>query len=210
MRTRVKICGITREEDLRAAAEAGADAIGLNFYPPSPRFLSVARARSLREAAPPFVSCVAVFVNAPEADVRRVLHEVRPDALQFHGEETPAFCASFGVPYTKTCRVRSGVSQGVDLLEYWRPFSSASGWLADAYVEEYGGTGKRFDWSQVPRKLDRPLILSGGLTSANVGEAIRALRPWAVDVASGVESAKGIKDAAKIAAFITEVRNADA
>jgi phosphoribosylanthranilate isomerase len=206
MRTRVKICGITREEDLRAAAEAGADAIGLNFYPPSPRFLSVGRARELRAALPPYVSAVAVFVNAPEADVRRVLEAVRPDALQFHGEETPAFCASFGVPYTKACRVR----QGVDLLEYWRPFSGASGWLADAYVEEYGGTGKRFDWSVVPRKLGRPLILSGGLTSANVGEAIRALRPWAVDVASGVESAKGIKDAAKIAAFITEVRNADA
>jgi phosphoribosylanthranilate isomerase len=102
------------------------------------------------------------------------------------------------------------VKQGVDLLEYWRPFSGASGWLADAYVEEYGGTGKRFDWSVVPRKLGRPLILSGGLTSGNVREAIRAVRPWAVDVASGVESAKGIKDAAKIAAFITEVRNADA
>ena len=206
MRTRVKICGITRAEDLRAAADAGADAIGLNFYPPSPRFLSVERARGLRAALPPYVSAVAVFVNAPEADVRGVLQAVRPDALQFHGEETPAFCESFGVPYMKACRVR----QGVDLLEYWRPFSGASGWLADAYVEEYGGTGKRFDWSQVPRKLGRPLILSGGLTSANVGEAIRALRPWAVDVASGVESAKGIKDAAKMAAFITEVRNADA
>ena len=205
MRTRIKICGITRAEDLRAAADAGADAIGLNFYPPSPRFLSVERARALREALPPYVSAVAVFVNAPEAEVRRVLDEVRPDALQFHGEETPAFCGSFGVPYTKACRVR----QGVDLLEYWRPFSGASGWLADAYVEEYGGTGKRFDWSQVPRNLGRPLVLSGGLTSANVGEAIRAVRPWAVDVASGVESAKGIKDAGKIAAFISEVRNAD-
>jgi len=205
MRTRVKICGITRAEDLRAAAEAGADAIGLNFYPPSPRCLTVERARALREALPPYVSAVAVFVNAPEAEVRRVLDEVRPDALQFHGEETPAFCDAFGVPYVKACRVR----QGVDLLEYWRPFSGASGWLADAYVEEYGGTGKRFDWSQVPRSLGRPLILSGGLTSANVREAIRAVRPWAVDVASGVESAKGIKDEGKIAAFISEVRNAD-
>ncbi len=205
MRTRVKICGITRAEDLRAAAEAGADAIGLNFYPASPRFLSVERARALREALPPYVNAVAVFVNAPQAEVRRVLDEVRPDALQFHGEETPAFCDAFGVPYVKACRVK----QGVDLLEYWRPFSGASGWLADAYVEEYGGTGKRFDWSQVPRNLGRPLILSGGLTSANVREAIRAVRPWAVDVASGVESAKGIKDAGKIAAFISEVRNAD-
>lgn len=205
MRTRVKICGITREQDLAAAAQAGADAIGLVFYPPSPRFLSLDRARALRRAAPPFLTTVALFVNAPEADVRRVVDEVRPDALQFHGEETPAYCEGFGLPYVKTCRVR----QGVDLLEYWRPFSGASGWLADAYVDEYGGTGERFEWSLVPRKLGRPLILSGGLTSANVREAIRAVQPWAVDVSSGVESAKGIKDAARIAAFITEVRNAD-
>jgi phosphoribosylanthranilate isomerase len=204
-RTRVKICGITREQDLAAAARAGADAIGLVFYPPSPRFLTVERARVLRREAPPFLTTVALFVNAPEVEVRRVVEEVRPDALQFHGEETPAYCERFGLPYVKTCRVR----QGVDLLEYWRPFSGASGWLADAYVEEYGGTGERFEWSLVPRKLGRPLILSGGLTGANVREAIRAVQPWAVDVSSGVESAKGIKDAARIAAFITEVRNAD-
>jgi len=205
MRTRVKICGITRAQDLAAAAAAGADAIGLVFYPYSPRYLSRERARALRREAPPFLSTVALFVNAPEADVRRVLDEVRPDALQFHGEETADYCGSFGLPYFKTCRVRPGV----DLLEYWRPYSGASGWLADAYVEDYGGTGERFEWSLVPRKLGRPLILSGGLTSANVREAIRAVQPWAVDVSSGVESAKGIKDAARIAAFITEVRNAD-
>jgi phosphoribosylanthranilate isomerase len=206
MRTRVKVCGITREEDLRAAVEAGADAIGLVFYPPSPRFLSVERARALRAALPPFVNCVALFVNAPEAEVRRVLDEVGPDLLQFHGEETPGYCAAFGTPYIKAGRARPGF----DLLEYWRPFSRACGWLADAYVEEYGGVGRGFDWNLVPRNLERPLVLSGGLTSGNVGEAMRALRPWAVDVSSGVESAKGIKDAAKIAAFITEVRNADA
>jgi len=205
MRTRVKICGITRAQDLAAAAAAGADAIGLVFYPHSPRCLSRERARALRREAPPFLSTVALFVNAPEADVRRVVDEVRPDALQFHGEETADYCASFGLPYVKTCRVR----QGVDLLEYWRPYWGASGWLADAYVEDYGGTGKCFEWSLVPRMRGRPLILSGGLTSANVREAIRAVQPWAVDVSSGVESAKGIKDAARIAAFITEVRNAD-
>jgi len=205
MRTRVKICGITRAEDLRAAAEAGADAIGLNFYPPSPRCLTVERARALREALPPYVSAVAVFVNAPEAEVRRVLDEVRPDALQFHGEETPAFCDAFGVPYVKACRVRTEV----DLLEYWRPFSDACGWLADAWVEGYGGAGTGFDWSLVPAVRAKPLVLSGGLNPENVGEAIRRVKPWGVDVSSGVESAKGAKDAEKIAAFVAEVRNAD-
>jgi len=205
VRTRVKICGITRASDVQAAAEAGADALGLVFYPPSPRFLALEQARVLRRAVPPFVSAIALFVN-PSADaVERVLERVRPDVLQFHGEETPEFCARFGVPYIKACRVRPGF----DLLEYWRPFSGASGWLADAYVEGYGGAGASFDWKLVPAQLDRPLIVSGGLRRDNVRQAIRALRPWAVDVSSGVESAKGIKDAARIAAFIEEVRNAD-
>lgn len=206
MRTRVKVCGITRLGDARAAVDAGADAIGLVFYPPSPRVLSLEQARALRRALPPFVAAVALFVNPSPSEVERVLETVGPDLLQFHGEETPEFCARFGVPYIKACRVR----QGVDLLEYLRPFADAAGWLADAYVEGYGGAGASFDWSLVPGERDRPLILSGGLTSANVGEAIRRVRPWAVDVSSGVESAKGIKDAALIAAFFAEVRNADA
>jgi len=205
MRTRVKICGITRPADAHAAAQAGADAIGLVFYPPSPRFLSVERAVEIRDALPPFVQTVALFVNADAAQVAQVLGRVRPAMLQFHGEETPQFCAQFGVPYVKACRVR----QGVDLIEYLRPFASAAAWLLDSFVEAYGGVGERFDWSLVPRGLDRPLILSGGLERGNVGEAVRRLRPWGVDVSSGVESAKGIKDAAKIAAFIAEVRNAD-
>ncbi len=205
MRTRVKICGITRAEDAQAAARAGADAIGLVFYPPSPRFLSLEQARRIREALPPFVSAVALFVNASHDEVARVVDDVRPDLLQFHGEETPQYCAGFGMPYVKACRVRPGV----DLLEYLRPFSSACGWLADAFVEGYGGAGTRFDWSIVPAQRDRPLILSGGLALDNVGEAIRRVRPWGVDVSSGVESAKGIKDAAKIAAFIAEVNHAD-
>jgi phosphoribosylanthranilate isomerase len=205
VRTRVKICGLTRESDVQAAADAGADALGLVFYPPSPRFLALEQARALRRAVPPFVSAIALFVNPSAEEVERVLERVQPDALQFHGEETPEFCARFGVPYIKACRVR----QGVDLLEYWRPFSGASGWLADAFVEAYGGAGASFDWTLVPAKLDRPLIVSGGLRRDNVRQAIRALRPWAVDVSSGVESAKGIKDAARIAAFIGEVRNAD-
>jgi phosphoribosylanthranilate isomerase len=205
MRTRVKICGITKSDDARAAAEAGADAIGLVFYPPSPRFLSCEQALAVRRALPPFVSAVALFVNASREDVERVLEQVRPDALQFHGEESPAFCERFGVPYIKACRVR----EGVDLLEYLRPYTGASGWLADAYVEAYGGSGMSFDWSMVPPRRPLPLVLSGGLTCANVGDAIRVVRPWGVDVSSGVESAKGIKDASKIAAFIKEVRNAD-
>jgi phosphoribosylanthranilate isomerase len=205
VRTRVKVCGITRLEDLSAAAEAGVDAIGLVFYPPSPRFLDLARAAALRAAAPPFVTTVALFVNPPVAQVREVLQRVQPAMLQFHGEETPEFCGQFGLPYLKACRVRPGV----DLLEYLRPFSGAAGWLLDSHVEEYGGVGESFDWSLVPAERVRPLVLSGGLAPGNVGQAVRRVRPWAVDVSSGVESAKGIKDAARIAAFVTEVRNAD-
>ena len=204
-RTRVKICGMTRAEDVRVAAEAGADAIGLVFYPPSPRCLTVDRARALAAEAPPFVATVALFVNAPADDVRAVVDRVRPSLLQFHGEETPAYCAQFGVPYLKACRM----GPGVDALKYLQPFSAAAGWLLDSHVAEYGGVGESFDWSLVPAERSRPLVLSGGLSSANVREAIRRVRPWAVDVSSGVEASKGIKDAARIAAFIAEVRNED-
>jgi phosphoribosylanthranilate isomerase len=205
MRTRIKICGITRPQDAVAAAHAGADAIGLVFYPPSPRFISIRRAVEIRDALPPFVQTVALFVNAGRKEVDEVLEGVGPSMLQFHGEETPAFCAGFDVPWLKACRVKAGV----DLLEYFGSYPGASGWLADAFVEGYGGAGERFDWSLVPAERERPLVLSGGLTKVNVAEAIRRVRPWAVDVSSGVESAKGIKDAAKIAAFIQEIKNAD-
>ena len=204
LRTRVKICGITRPADAAAAARAGADAIGLVFYPPSPRFLSVERAREIRDALPPFVQAVALFVNPDAAQVAQVIGRVHPALLQFHGEETPAFCAQFGLPYVKACRVK----KGVPALEYLRPFSQAAAWLFDSFVPEYGGVGESFDWSLVPN-TDKPVILSGGLSSMNVAQAIRRVRPWGVDVSSGVESGKGIKDAAKIAAFIAEVRNAD-
>lgn len=209
VRTRVKICGITRALDARAAAEAGADAIGLVFYPKSPRYLSGERAVEIRDALPPFVQTVALFVNPDAAQVAQVIGRVRPAMLQFHGEESPEFCAQFGMPYIKAYRVRSGVTAGVDALEYLRPFSRAAAWLFDSHVPEYGGAGESFDWSLVPAARDRPLILSGGLARENVAEAIRRVRPWGVDVSSGVESGKGIKDAAKIAAFIAEVRNAD-
>lgn len=204
LRTRVKICGITRAGDAEAAARAGADAIGLVFYPPSPRFLSVERAREIRDALPPFVQTVALFVNADAAQVAQVIGRVHPAMLQFHGEERPEFCAQFGLPYVKACRVK----QGVSALEYLRPFSQAAAWLFDSFVPEYGGVGESFDWSLVP-KTDKPVILSGGLSALNVAEAIRRVRPWGVDVSSGVESGKGIKDAAKIETFIAEVRNAD-
>ena len=209
MRTRVKVCGITRVEDALAAVNAGADAIGLVFYPPSPRCLQLDQARRIRDAVPPFVSTVALFVNAPAEQVQAVLERARPSMLQFHGEEAPEYCERFGLPYLKACRVQSGVSAGADLLKYLRPFAGAAGWLLDSHVEEYGGVGEQFDWSLVPAERARPLVLSGGLASDNVREAVRRVRPWAVDVSSGVESSKGIKDAARIAAFIAEVRNAD-
>jgi len=204
VRTRVKICGITRPADALAAALAGADAIGLVFYPPSPRYLSLERAREIRDVLPPFVQTVALFVNADGAQVSQVIGRVHPAMLQFHGDEAPDFCAQFGLPFVKACRMKEGVSA----LEYLRPFSSAAAWLFDSHVPEYGGVGESFDWSMVPA-TDKPVILSGGLSRDKVAEAIRRVRPWGVDVSSGVESAKGIKDAAKIAAFIAEVRNAD-
>ena len=201
----MKICGITRPGDGVDAAKAGADAIGLVFYPKSPRYLSVERAVEIRDALPPFVQTVALFVNPDPAQVAQVLGRVKPGLLQFHGEETPEFCGQFGVPFVKACRIKPGV----DALQYLQPFSRAAAWLVDSFVPEYGGVGESFDWSLVPRGAARPLILSGGLDQRNVATAIRAVHPWGVDVSSGVESAKGIKDAGKMAAFVAEVRNAD-
>jgi phosphoribosylanthranilate isomerase len=151
------------------------------------------------------VQTVALFVNADAAQVAQVIGRVHPALLQFHGEETPDFCAQFGLPFVKACRLRPGV----DALEYLRPFSRAAAWLFDSHVPEYGGVGEAFDLALMPAVKEKPVILSGGLTQANVGAAIRRVRPWGVDVSSGVESAKGIKDASRIAAFIAEVRHAD-
>jgi phosphoribosylanthranilate isomerase len=205
MRTRIKICGLTRPADARAAAEAGADAIGLVFYPPSPRFLSVERAVEIRDALPPFVQAVALFVNPDAAQVSQVLGRVKPAMLQFHGDESPEFCAQFGLPFVKACRIRPGV----DPLGYLQRYPRAAAWLVDSFVPEYGGVGEAFDWSLVPGERSRPLILSGGLHAGNVAAAIRAVHPWGVDVSTGVESAKGLKDAARMAAFVAEVRHAD-
>ena len=210
--TRTKICGITRVEDGLAAAHAGADAIGLVFVAASPRNVALYRAAEIARAMPPFVTRVALFVNPEKDDVESVLRQVRPDVLQFHGEETPEFCREFGVPYLKAARVKPGL----DLLQFTARYADAQGLLLDAWSEgAHGGTGERFDWSLIPRELPRPVVLAGGLTPENVGAAIRAVKPWAVDVSSGVEAEeagklrKGIKDAAKIAAFMKEVRYAD-
>lgn len=204
-RTRIKICGITRAQDLQAALAAGADAIGFVFYPPSPRCLTLERARELAAAVPPFVTRVGLFVNAEPQDVRATLAAVPLDLLQFHGEEEPDYCAQFGRPWVKAARVRPGL----DLLEFARRFAGAQALLLDAFVEGYGGAGQRFDWTLIPPSLPLPMILSGGLDAANVGAAIAKMRPWAVDVSSGVEAAKGIKDAEKINAFVAAVKDAD-
>jgi phosphoribosylanthranilate isomerase len=205
-RTRVKICGITRVEDLDAALAVGADALGFVFYPRSPRYLEVSLAAELANRVPPFVTRVGLFVNAEPDFVRSVLSAVPLDLLQFHGEEEAGYCAQFGRSYIKAARVRPGL----DLLEFARAYRTAQAILLDAYVEGYGGAGRVFDWSLIPRSLPLPIILSGGLTPENVGAAVGDVSPWAVDVSSGVEAAKGIKDAAKIAAFMAAVKNADA
>jgi phosphoribosylanthranilate isomerase len=204
--TRTKICGITRVEDALSAAHNGADAIGLVFYQRSPRHVSIAQARQLAAALPPFVSVVGLFVNAETAFMREVLAGVPLDLLQFHGDETPEYCAQFFQPYIKAIRVKPGV----DLLQCASDFRGAKGLLLDAHVEGTpGGTGTAFDWTLIPGKLPLPVILSGGLDAENVAEAIKQVQPYAVDVSSGVEAGKGIKDAAKIAAFINEVKKTD-
>jgi phosphoribosylanthranilate isomerase len=217
MRTRIKVCGITRVADGVAAARAGADAIGVVFWRGTPRCVDPARARDIAIALPPFVSVVGLFVDPTADDVRAALAAVPLDMLQFHGAETPEFCRQFGRPYLKAIAVR----EGVDLLEYAARYGDAAGLLFDAYREGDlpGGTGISFDWSRlaaVRERLPRPLVVSGGLDPVNVVQAIHALRPWAVDVSSGVEERgpegrprRGLKDHARITAFVQGVRNAD-
>ena len=205
-RTRIKICGITRVQDVSAVAGNGADALGLVFYEKSPRHVSMQQAVLLARAVPPFVTMVGLFVNPSVDYVREVLSKVPLDVLQFHGEETPEFCRQFGKPYLKAIRGKAGV----DLVECAARYAGAQGLLLDAFVEgTQGGTGESFDWALIPRELPLPVILSGGLHAGNAAAAIKQVRPYAVDVSSGVEAAKGIKDAVKIAAFIHEVKNVD-
>ena len=203
MKPRIKICGLTRLEDVQVAVEAGADAIGLVFYPPSPRFVDLAKAAELARAVPPFITIVGLFVNADPAVVRETLAAVPIHLLQFHGDEDEAYCCQFDRPYMKAARVRPGM----DLVQYAADFPSAQAILLDAFVDGFGGGGKVFDWSLIPPALGKPLVLSGGLDAGNVGEAVARVQPAAVDVSSGVEADKGIKDAGKIRAFCAAVRS---
>jgi phosphoribosylanthranilate isomerase len=199
---RVKICGITRAEDGLAAAAAGADAIGLVFAE-SPRRVTVAQARAVVDALPPFIKVVGLFVDAAETEIREVLHQVPLDLLQFHGRESPEFCRSAGRPYIKAIAMRDGVDGAAEARRY----PDAAGLLFDAYHPQLaGGSGDTFDWARVPRDLRRPVILAGGLTPENVASAVQAVRPYAVDVSSGVEVSKGIKSAEKIVAFIRNAK----
>jgi len=204
MAPRIKICGLTRVEDVQHAVHAGADAIGLVFYPPSPRYVDLPTAVRLARAVPPFVSIVGLFVNADPLAVRATLAAVPIHLLQLHGDEDEAYCRQFDRPYIKAARVRPGM----DLLQYTAAFPGAQAILLDAFVDGYGGGGRVFDWSLVPTALGRSLILSGGLDAENVAAAVCRLRPEAVDVSSGVEASKGIKDAGKMRAFVAAVRAA--
>ena len=216
-RTRIKICGLTRPEDVAAVAAAGADAAGFVFYPKSPRYVTPARYAELARALPPFVNAVALFVNATEDEVRAVVAAGPVSLLQFHGDETPEACAQLASsvqrPFVRAFRVKPDTT-AADLLESEAQYRAASPWftglLLDTYVDAYGGAGKVFDWSLIPKELAPRVVLSGGLSVHNVTGAVAQVRPFAVDISSGVEASKGIKDARLIDAFVDAVRAADA
>ncbi|MDM8565806.1 phosphoribosylanthranilate isomerase [Candidatus Halobeggiatoa sp. HSG11] len=206
LHTRVKICGITRPQDAIFAADLGVDAIGLVFYANSPRAVEIAQAQAIIQKLPPFVTTVGLFVNAKPNFVQHVLANVSLDVLQFHGEETPDYCVGFSKPYIKALRMRPDIN----IKQYTQIYTSAQALLLDSYVKgTKGGTGVTFDWQQVPTDLSTPIIVAGGLTADNVTQVITKLQPYAVDISGGVESAKGIKDAEKITAFMQGVLNAN-
>ena len=205
-RTRIKICGLTREADVDAAVQAGADAVGFVLYEKSSRHVSLARAVELARRLPAFVTPVALLVNATDAEVAATVAALPLALLQFHGDESPQRCQAAGRPYLRAARM----SEGFDLLDFATQFSNAQAILLDAHVEGYGGGGKVFDWSLIPANVPSPVVLSGGLHAGNVTEGILQVRPWAVDVSSGVEADKGIKDAVLIRRFCDAVREADA
>ncbi len=215
MRTRIKICGLTREEDIDAAVSAGVDAIGFVFYPKSKRYVTPTRAAQLRRAVPAFVDVVALFVNPEPAEVQAVLDEVGPELLQSHGDETPQACARYGHRYLRAFRAGApGLATAEELASYCRAYGEAAGWLFDSYSAGYGGSGHGFDYSLLADvkadSVSRPLILSGGLTPDNVASAVQSVRPWAVDVSSGVEVEQGIKSSDRISFFVAAVQAADA
>lgn len=218
LRTRIKICGLTREQDVDAAVEAGADAVGFVLYPPSPRFVDAARAAVLARRLPVFVTPVLLFVNAAPDEVRMACEQVAGATLQFHGDETPADCAAATAngarPYLRAARIPLDEAAPFDLLKFATDFAGAQALLLDAHVEGYGGAGKAFHWSRLPTSVNCHAVLSGGLTPANVEDGIVQVRPrfrtLAVDVSSGVEVSRGIKDPVKIHQFVAAVRAADA
>lgn len=214
-RTRIKICGLTRDADVDAVVQAGADAVGFVLYPHSPRFVSPERAGELARRLPAFVTPVLLFVNASPEFIAQGVQAVPNALLQFHGDETPEDCVAAGRPFLRAARIPTGVAgAGFDLLKYAQDFAAAQAVLLDAHVEGFGGGGQSFDWNAFPwshplLNASSRLVLSGGLDAANVTDGISRVRPWAVDVSSGVEVSKGIKDAAKIQAFVAAVRAAD-
>lgn len=202
MRTRVKICGITRVEDALLAVRYGVDAIGLVFYEPSPRNVSLEQATEIARHVPAFVSVVSLFVNAAPEFIHQVIDQVKPDLIQFHGDESPQQCAAFSLPFIKAIRVKSDTN----LIQCAKDFSAAKALLLDTYNDAMaGGTGHAFDWDLIPQSLEKPIILAGGLNVQNVAQAIERVRPYAVDVSGGVELSKGIKDAEKMSAFMQQV-----
>lgn len=202
IRTRVKICGITRLEDALTAVDLGVDAIGLVFYAPSPRNVEIVAAAKIARQIPAFASVVGLFVNAEPRWIEEVIAKVGLDLLQFHGDETPTDCERFGLPYIKAIRVKADTN----LVQYARDFASAKALLLDTYTEGVtGGTGQVFDWNLIPNTLPKPVILAGGLQANNVAQAIGQVKPYAVDVSGGVEATKGVKDAKKMAAFMQQV-----
>jgi len=204
--TRIKICGLTREADVEAAVAAGADAIGFVFYAKSPRAVTPERARALARLLPPFVTPVGLFVNATDAELQAGFDALPNMLVQFHGDEEPADCDRVNRPYLRAARM----APGVDLLDFATQFPNAQALLLDAHVDGYGGGGKVFDWSLIPPSVSSRLVLSGGLNAANVADGIARVRPWAVDVSSGVEVSKGIKSADLIHEFCRAVKRADA
>ncbi len=206
MHTRVKICGITRWQDARDAIELGADALGFVFFRGSSRLIDAREAAAIASRLPPFVSVVALFLSPTGDEVREVIEVLRPHVLQFHGEESPDFCSGFHLPFIKAVPM----ARGVDLAAWTREFAKASAVLLDSHVAgEAGGSGRPFDWSMIDRRVNHPMILAGGLSADNVEAAVERVRPYAVDVSSGVESAPGIKDAGRMREFFRGVRRAD-
>jgi phosphoribosylanthranilate isomerase len=215
-RTRIKICGLTRAQDVHACVDSGADALGFVFFPPSKRFVSAAHAAELCADLPAFISTVALFVNPEPQAVKDVMQRLKPSLLQFHGDEDPDYCASFGMPYLKAFRVGGpGLDTPANVAKTCQGFSRAAGWLFDSYTPAFGGSGQGFDHALLSdvskaQNTPRPMILSGGLNSQNVHAALQALRPWAVDVSSGVEDGPGVKSAQKIHTFVQAVQRAGA